>query len=133
MLAVCATLQAADAQTRGKAYRIGFIVTSAPGEVQHLSKELDAELRELGYVEGRNLVVERRFAEGRPERLPSLAAELVRLNVDVIVTGSNPVIAAVRQATSTIPIVMAVSNGARGLASPARGPTRPSGGAPRRA
>jgi putative ABC transport system substrate-binding protein len=90
-------------------YRIGFVVTSAPNEVQHLSKELDDGLRELGYVEGRNLVFERRFAEGQQERLPTLAAELVRLNVDVIVTGSNPVIAAVKHATVTIPVVMAVS------------------------
>jgi putative ABC transport system substrate-binding protein len=60
-------------------------------------------------VEGRNVVFERRYAEGRQERLPALAAELVRLNVDVVVTGSNPVIAAVKQATATIPVVMAVS------------------------
>ena len=58
---------------------------------------------------GRNVVFERRFADGKQERLPDLAAELVRLKVDLIVTGSNPVIAAVKQATATIPVVMATS------------------------
>ena len=100
---------AADAQLTGKIYRIGFIQTSAPNEIEHLDKALVEGLRELGYVEGRNIVIERRAAEGKQERLPILATELVRLKVDVIVTGSNPVIAAVKQATTTIPVVMAVS------------------------
>ena len=98
-----------EAQQAGKVYRIGVLLTLAAGENEHLVKALDQGLRELGYVEGRNLVFERRFAEGQQERLPTLAAELVRLKVDVIVTGSNPVIAAVKQATATIPVVMAVS------------------------
>ena len=100
---------AADAQPTGKVYRIGFILTAAANETGHLLKALNEGLRELGYVEGRNVVFERRYAEGRQERLPALAAELVRLNVDIFVTGSNPVIAAVKQATATIPVVMAVS------------------------
>jgi len=100
---------AAEAQSAGKVYRIGFILTAAPDEAGHLVKALDEGLRELGYVEGRNIVFERRFAEGKQERLPPLAAELVRLNVDIIVTGSNPVIAAVKQATAKIPVVMAAS------------------------
>ena len=114
---------AADAQPTGKVYRIGFIQTAAPNEMGHLIKALDEGLRELGYVEGRNVVFERRFAEGKQERLPALAAELVRLKVDVIVTGSNPVIAAVKQATATIPVVMTVSRdpvGAGFIASLAR-------------
>jgi len=114
---------AASAQPAGKVYRIGFIVTATPDEVGHLIKALSEGLWELGYVEGRNVVFERRFAEGRQERLPALATELVRLNVDVIVTGSNPVIAAVKQATATIPVVMAVSRdpvGAGFIASLAR-------------
>ncbi len=114
---------ASDAQQAGKMYRIGFIVTSASEEVVHLAKALDEGLRELGYVEGRNIVVERRFANGKQERLPALATELARLKVDVIVTGSNPVIAAVKQATATIPVVMAVSRdpvGAGFIASLAR-------------
>jgi len=98
-----------NAQPRGKMYRIGYILTATADEQEHLGKALDEGLRELGYAEGRNLVFERRFAGGKQERLPALAAELVRLNVDVIVTGSNPVITAVKQATATIPVVMAVS------------------------
>jgi len=99
----------ADAQQTGKVYRIGCILTAAPNETVHLIKALDEGLRELGYVEGRNVVFERRFAEGRQEWLPALVAELVKLKVDVLVTGSNPVIAAVKQVTTTIPVVMAVS------------------------
>ena len=123
ILLLLATPLTAAAQPSGKAYRIGFIATSAPNEAQHLFKALDEGLRDLGYVEGRNVAFERRFAEGKQERLPGLAAELVRLNVDVIVTGSNPVIAAVKQATARIPIVMAVSRdpvGAGFIASLAR-------------
>ncbi len=108
-LGILAAPLVGDAQQTGKVYRIGFIVTSAPAEVAHLTKALDEGLRELGYVEGRNIVFERRFADGKPDRLPALAAELVRLKVDVIVTGANPVIAAVKQATATIPVVIAVS------------------------
>jgi len=100
---------AAGAQPNGKVYRIGFIQTAPRKEIGHLIKALDDGLRELGYVEGRNVVFERRFADGKQERLAALAVELVKLKVDIIVTGSNPVIAAVRQATATIPIVMAVS------------------------
>jgi putative tryptophan/tyrosine transport system substrate-binding protein len=113
----------ANAQPRGKVWRIGYIQTAMPDEQEQLSKALDEGLRELGYVEGRNVVFERRFAMGKQERLPDLAAELVRLNVDVIVTGANPVIAAVKQATATIPVVMATSRdpvGAGFIASLAR-------------
>jgi putative ABC transport system substrate-binding protein len=118
-----ATPLTAEAQPAKKVWRIGFILTAVPNEVGYLIKALSEGLRELGYVEGRNVVFERRFAEGRQERLPALAAELVRLDVDVIVTGSNPVIAAVKQATATIPVVMAVSRdpvGAGFIASLAR-------------
>jgi putative ABC transport system substrate-binding protein len=114
---------AVEAQPPAKVPRIGVINTSAPNEMGHLLKALDEGLRELGYVEGRNIVIERRFAGGKQERLPALAAELVRLKVDVIVTGANPVIAAVKQATATIPVVMAVSRdpvGAGFIASVAR-------------
>jgi putative ABC transport system substrate-binding protein len=109
LLLLPAAATTAHAQATGKVYRIGYILTVAPSEAEHLTSALDEGLRELGYVEGRNVVFERRWAEGRQERLPALAAELVRLNVDVIVTGSNPVIAAVKQATTTIPVVMAAS------------------------
>ena len=109
ILLLLAAPLAADAQPTGKVYRIGLILTATPNEAGHLVKALDEGLRELGYVEGRNVVFERRFAEGRQERLPALAAELVQLKVDVLVTGSNPVIAAVKKVTATIPVVMAVS------------------------
>jgi putative ABC transport system substrate-binding protein len=69
-------------------------------------------LRDLGYVEGKNLVMEFRWADGMYDRLPNLAAELVRLKVDVIVTGGTPGTRAAKQATATIPIVMAVSGDA---------------------
>ena len=123
ILLLLAASLAADAQPTGKVYRIGFILTATPDETGHLIKALNEGLRELGYVEGRNVVFERRFAEGRQERLPALAAELVRLKVDVLVTGSNPVVAAVKQVTATIPVVMAVSRdpvGAGFIASLAR-------------
>lgn len=83
--------------------------TATPDEQAALTKAFDEQLRALGYVEGRNLTVERRFAWGKRERLAGLAAELVDLQVDVIVTGGNPVIAAVKRATSTIPVVMGAS------------------------
>src|SRR6266850_1873410 len=111
------------AQPIAKVYRIGFLVTATSTETGHLFKALSEGLRELGYVEGRNVVFERRFAEGRQERLPALAAELVQLKVDVLVTGSNPVVAAAKQVTVTVPVVMAVSRdpvGAGFIASLAR-------------
>jgi len=121
--ALLAAPLAAEAQQSGKVYRIGFILTATPNETEHLTKALSEGLRELGYVEGRNVVFERRFAEGRQERLPALATELVQLKVDVLVTGSNPVVAAAKQVTATVPVVMAVSRdpvGAGFIASLAR-------------
>jgi len=100
---------AAGAQPRAKVYRIGYIQIAAPDEQEPLTRALVKGLRELGYVEGRNVVLEQRLAWGKQERLPDLAAELVRLKVDVIVTGANPAIAAVKNATATIPVVMATS------------------------
>jgi len=98
----------ADAQQVGKAYRIGFLdfrlrsTTTDPRFVAFRQG-----LRELGYVKGQNLVLEYRSAKGKRERLPEVAAELVRLKVDVIVTAGSPrVIRAAKRATRTIPIVM---------------------------
>ena len=96
----------AEAQPAAKVYRIGFLLGATRESVVSLFHALDEGLRELGYVEGRNMVFEQRYADGRMERLPDLAAELVRMRVDVIVTGSNIHVAAVRRATATIPIVM---------------------------
>jgi putative ABC transport system substrate-binding protein len=107
--AVLAAPLAAEAQQTPNVHRVGVIVTAGSNQATHLYKALSEGLRDLGFVAGRNVAFEARFADGRQERMPTLAAELVRLKVDVIVTGSNPVIAAVKQATSTIPVVMAVS------------------------
>ena len=94
---------AAQAQHAGKVWRLGFLQPGAPPEP--LVDAIRARLRELGYVEGRDLTVEARWAEGKLERLDALAAELVSLNVDVIVAFTTPAALAARHATNTIPIV----------------------------
>lgn len=95
---------AAEGQPVGKVTRIGLL---HPGLRPQLDYEVFRQaLRDLGYVEGRNIVIEERLAEGKAERLRSLAAELVRLKVDVIITNSTPGIRAAKEATSRIPIVM---------------------------
>src|SRR5215831_17959119 len=99
---------AAEAQA-AKVPRIGVLHPGAPSTSSHFAAAFDQGLRELGYVQGQNIVVERRFAEAKTERMSDIAAELVRLKVDVIVTSTDPGIAAVRQQTQTIPIVMANS------------------------
>jgi putative ABC transport system substrate-binding protein len=94
----------ADAQQPTKVYRIGVLRPGSPTD-----SNIDAfrqGLRELGYVEGKNIVIEYRHAEGNLDRLPDLAAEMVRLKPDVIVVGSTRFAEAVKQATSTIPIVV---------------------------
>src|SRR6266498_1136084 len=98
---------AAEAQQAGTR-RIGLLETSSPSPARVLLWEtLRQRLRELGYLEGQNIAFESRFAEGKPDRLPGLAAELVALKVDVIVTSGTPASLAAKQATLTIPIVMA--------------------------
>ena len=97
---------AAKAQQAGKVYRIGLLQIATHELLGPYLKAFEEGLRELGYVEGRDFVREYRFADQQRERLPDLAAELVRLKVDVIVTGSDPATMAARQATTTIPIVM---------------------------
>ena len=97
---------AAEAQQQaGKVYRIGFLRYVGCAEPAHFT-ELRQGLRELGYAEGHNLVIECRAAPGNAERMPDLAAELVRLNVDVLVAEGTPAALAAKQATRTIPIVM---------------------------
>ncbi len=92
---------AARAQQSGKIWRMGFI---AHGH-ERFYDALFEGLRELGYAEGRNLIVERRFAEGRAERFQEFAAEMVRLKVDIIIVVTTPAALAVKKATTTIPIV----------------------------
>jgi putative ABC transport system substrate-binding protein len=96
----------AEAQPVGKIYRVGFLLGATGESVLSLFLALKEGLHELGYVEGRNIAFVQRYADGKVERLPDLAAELVGLNVDVIVTGTNLHVAAVQHATATIPIVM---------------------------
>ncbi len=96
----------AEAQPAAKVYRIGILLVATAESNEPLLRALNEGLRNLGYVEGRNTVFERQYADGRLERLPDLAAELVRLQVDVIVTGSNIHVAAAQRATAAIPIVM---------------------------
>jgi putative tryptophan/tyrosine transport system substrate-binding protein len=99
----------AEAQQAGKIYRIGMLETTS---MTLNAANLDAfrqGLRELGYVEGRNFMIEYRSADGRRERFPELATELVRLKVDVILTRGTPAVMAAKNATGTIPVVMAAS------------------------
>ena len=95
---------AAEAQQAGKVYRIGLLWNTPNPEMDAV---LLQGLRELGWVEGRNIVVERRYSEGRNDRLPGLAAELVGLQPDVIITAGTAAAAAAKAATTTIPIVFA--------------------------
>jgi putative ABC transport system substrate-binding protein len=89
------------AQEPGKIWRMGFIAQG----YEKFYEALFEGLRELGYAEGRNLIVERRYAEGRAERFPEFAAEMVRLKVDIIVVSTTPAALAVKNATTTIPVV----------------------------
>jgi putative ABC transport system substrate-binding protein len=95
---------AAEAQS-GAIPRIGYLIAGSFGSRDTRPDDLRQGLRENGYVEGQNIIIEYRAADGRLERLPGLATELVRLRVDVIVAPSTPVARAVQQATTTIPIV----------------------------
>jgi putative ABC transport system substrate-binding protein len=99
---------AAGAQSAGRVPRIGFLSPASPSTVATWYEAFRQALRDLGYVEGQNIVIEWRWAEEKYERLPDLAAELVRLKVDVIVThGAGRLVA--KRATATIPIVLAQS------------------------
>jgi putative tryptophan/tyrosine transport system substrate-binding protein len=103
---------AARAQQAGKVFRIGFLGSPSAASLPERIEAFRAGLRNLGYQEGRDITIEYRWADGRLDQLPVLAAELVRLNVDVIVTHGHPGILAAKQATATIPIVMALSGDA---------------------
>jgi putative ABC transport system substrate-binding protein len=98
---------AAEAQQAGKVYRLGFLGNSTAALEANLVGPFREGLRDLGYVEGRNVVIEYRWAEGQYERFPALVAELLALKVDVIVTAGTPAAVAVKQATTTVPLVMA--------------------------
>ena len=98
------TASAARAQRDGRVRRVGYLsLRAAPGPTDEIFL---AALRDLGYVEGRNLAIEYRWAADNEERLPALAAELVQAKVEIIVTAATPAISAAMRATSTIPVVM---------------------------
>ncbi len=96
----------AEAQQAKKVPRIGYLSATTPSVISDRTEAFRQGLRELGYVEGKNIVIEWRCAEGKLDRLPALAAELVALKVDVIVTGGSGATRPAKQATVTIPIVM---------------------------
>jgi len=97
----------AEAQQPKKVPRIGFLGATSASANPARNEAFRQGLRELGYVEGKNIVIEWRFAEGKLDRLPALVAELVRLKVDVIVTSGGGATRPANEATNTIPIVMA--------------------------
>ena len=96
----------ADAQQAGKVYRIGFLGGASPSVAARPLEAFRQGLRDLGYVEGKNIVIEYRYAEGKFERLPDLAAELVRLKVALIGAAAPPPALAAQEATASIPIVI---------------------------
>src|SRR5438552_15042436 len=103
---------AVEAQQAGKVYKIGILTADLSRIKSFLQRSFVQGLHDLGYVEGRSFVMEYRFAEGHQDRLPELAAGLVRAGVDVIVTAGTPATIAAQKATQTIPIVFAVAGGA---------------------
>jgi putative tryptophan/tyrosine transport system substrate-binding protein len=103
---ILTTIHFAEAQQATKIPRIGFLGFTSLSAIAARIEAFQQGLREFGYVEGKNIVVEYRSAEGELDRLPELAAELVRLKVEVIVTSGPSVTRAVKEATTTIPIVM---------------------------
>jgi putative ABC transport system substrate-binding protein len=95
-----------EAQQRGKVYRVGYLSAPTRESVEQVLQAFLRALRELGWVEGQNLIIEYRWAEGKVERLPELAAELVRSKVDLIVAPAGSAALAAKNATSSIPVVM---------------------------
>ena len=106
LLALCVP---AEAQQPQKIPRIGFLDTSTASASAVRLEAFWQEMRNLGWIQGKNITIEYRFAEQKPERLPELAADLVRLKVDLIVVSATPPALAAKSATATIPIVMTAS------------------------
>src|SRR5262245_66484394 len=95
-----------EAQQAGKVPRIGFLTAFSSGDIPLWREGFRQGLRDLGYREGQNIVIEYRYADGNPDRLSALARELVGLKMDVIAAETTPASLALKQATGTIPIVM---------------------------
>jgi putative tryptophan/tyrosine transport system substrate-binding protein len=109
-LAVCAILLLcglAEAQQPKKIFRVAYLAGTPPSGIAHRTEAFRQGLRELGYIEGKNIAIEYRYADGKLDRLPMLVAELLRLKVDVIVTGGPAPTRAAKEATTRVPIVMA--------------------------
>jgi putative ABC transport system substrate-binding protein len=100
----------AKAQQPTKVPRIGYLTGASPSSMSARTEAFRQGLRELGYVEGKNIVIEYRYAAEKLDRLPALAAELVRLKVDVIVSGGPGATRPAKEATNTIPVVMTFDN-----------------------
>src|SRR5258708_17442885 len=107
--AVTWPLAARAQQPAGRVYRVGWLSIRSREQTLHFIKAFEEGLRSLGYRVGENVVIEYCFADGEMERLPALAADLVRLGVDVIGTGSHPNTVAAIKATTPIPVVMIAS------------------------
>src|SRR4030095_16597016 len=107
LVVVLAAAVIAEAQQPKKVARIGYLSSLSPSSESTRAEAIRLALRELGYIEGQNIAIEYRYAEGKLNRYPEVAADLVRLKVDIIVVaGGSGVIRAARNATKTIPIVM---------------------------
>src|SRR5262245_35501174 len=105
-LVLLATLAATKAQPAERVYRVGYLTVPSREAAQDSVNAFEASLRDLGWIVGKNVIVEYRFADSSLDRLAELAAELVRLRPDVIAAGASPAVIAAKNATQTIPIVM---------------------------
>jgi len=129
LVALCVLLSplVAKAQQAGKMQRVGGLGIASPASTGYLVDAFREGLREVGHVEGRSLVIEMRWAEGRLDRLPELVADLLRLQVDVIVTTCGPPLTAIRQASLTTPVVIATCLNPGMLGGEIASPARPGG------
>jgi putative ABC transport system substrate-binding protein len=107
--AVLAAPRAAGAQPKAKVPKIGVLSSVTAGDTLPMAEAFREGLRSFGYIEGQNIAIEWRYADGRAERVPELAVQLVRLGVDLILSGNTPVTTVVQRATRTIPIVMVLA------------------------
>ena len=103
---ILASPLAVSGQQTEKVYRVGYLTVPSRDTAQGVANSFQLALRDLGWIDGQNVLIDYRFAESNVDRLPDLAAELVRLKADVIVAGANAAVTATKNATSTIPIVM---------------------------
>jgi putative tryptophan/tyrosine transport system substrate-binding protein len=108
VVALVAFAVIAEAQQPAKIPRVGYVATTAPDTPNNLA--FRQGLRDLGYIEGKNILVEDRYAGGKADRIPSLVAKLVQLKVDILVSPVTAAIRAAKESTKTIPIVMVISD-----------------------